>query len=310
MWTPTPVAGPSLAQGISAGGRLADILHQGRQRRALPRLAEIAKAGDYQQLGAEMINAGFVQPGLNATNIPYQRDMENRRFEANQAHRAAGQSLAQEKFAYSQNQPQSPLAKLKADFDSGRIDQTTYDAAVKKATESRNGITVGPDGTVRIGGPAKAPTEGQAKANIYASRMETANGIINTLEKQGTDFWQQMASKAGMLGNYAKTPEFRQFEQAKRDFINATLRQESGAVISPAEFENGEKQYFPQPGDDAATIAQKQQNRITAMNAIREASGPFSGGGNGGNGGMTKGVYDSLPSGAVFEHNGKKYRKP
>ena len=169
---------------------------------------------------------------------------------------------------------------------------------------------MGPDGTVRIGGPAKAPTEGQAKANIYASRMETANGIINTLEKQGTDFWQQMASKAGMLGNYAKTPEFRQFEQAKRDFINATLRQESGAVISPAEFENGEKQYFPQPGDDAATIAQKQQNRITAMNAIREASGPFSGGGNGGNGGMTKGVYDSLPSGAVFEHNGKKYRKP
>ena len=47
----------------------------------------------------------------------------------------------------------------------------------------------------------------------------------------------------------------------------------SGAVINPEEFENGKKQYFPQPGDDPTTIAQKRQNRQIAQKAIREASG-------------------------------------
>jgi len=37
------------------------------------------------------------------------------------------------------------------------------------------------------------------------------------------------------------------FEQAKKNFVNAVLRLESGAVISPSEFTNADKQYFPQP---------------------------------------------------------------
>jgi hypothetical protein len=74
-------------------------------------------------------------------------------------------------------------------------------------------------------------------------------------------------------GNYALTPEYRQYDQAKRDFVNAILRQESGAVIADSEFANAEKQYFPQPGDDPATIEQKRRNRETAIKAIREASG-------------------------------------
>lgn len=170
--------------------------------------------------------------------------------------------------------PSSPIGKIQADFEAGLIDRQTRDAAMAKATQSNAGITVNPDGTVQIGGPAKAATEGQSKANIYATRGEASNKILDRLETQGTDLAQSLVSGAP-LGNYALTPAYRQYEQAQRDFVNAVLRQESGAVISPAEFENAKKQYFPQPGDDPGTIAQKRQNRTIALDSIREASGPF-----------------------------------
>lgn len=169
--------------------------------------------------------------------------------------------------------PLSPLGKIRADYEAGLIDKATMDAAVKKITHSNDGITIRPDGTVQIGG--KAATEGQSKANIYATRMERSNQLLNRLETEGTSLSQALASGVPLAGNYLLTPGYRQYDQAKRDFVNATLRQESGAVISPAEFANAEKQYFPQPGDDPQTIKQKRQNRIIAMKSIREASGPF-----------------------------------
>jgi hypothetical protein len=135
-------------------------------------------------------------------------------------------------------------------------------------------VTTADGTTVQMGG-SNAPSamkESQAKANIYASRMENSNQILEKLETEGTSLYNKIMRNVP-LGNYGLDPEYRQYDQAKRDFINATLRQESGAVISPQEFANGEQQYFPQPGDDPQTIAQKKENRRIAMQAIRQASG-------------------------------------
>jgi hypothetical protein len=57
-------------------------------------------------------------------------------------------------------------------------------------------------------------------------------------------------------------------EQARRDFINAVLRRESGAVISPSEFANAEKQYFPVVGNPPELIAQKRRNRELATRGL------------------------------------------
>jgi hypothetical protein len=135
-------------------------------------------------------------------------------------------------------------------------------------------VTTADGTTVQMGGGNEQPAmkEAQAKANIYASRMENSNQILEQLETEGTSLYNKIMSNVP-LGNYGLDPEYRQYDQAKRDFINATLRQESGAVISPQEFANGEQQYFPQPGDDPQTIAQKKENRRIAMQAIRQASG-------------------------------------
>lgn len=139
----------------------------------------------------------------------------------------------------------------------------------------------GQGGFRMVQGPMNAngrpPTESQANANIYASRMEAAEPIIQQFEREGTNFWQTLAGNAGLVGNYLLTPEFQQFKQAKEDFLRAVLRKESGAVITDQEMRGGDQQYFPRPGDSDEVIAQKRQNRITATQAIREASGPLVG---------------------------------
>jgi hypothetical protein len=74
-------------------------------------------------------------------------------------------------------------------------------------------------------------------------------------------------------GSALQSDLIQQQEQAERNFINATLRKESGATISPTEFDNAQKQYLPQPGDSETVLEQKRQNRITALKGISAATG-------------------------------------
>lgn len=117
-------------------------------------------------------------------------------------------------------------------------------------------------------------TEGQMAAGLYADRMSSANGIITQLENAGTSLYDATASQIPGVGNYMISGDYQKLDQARRDFVNAVLRRESGAVISPDEFDNANKQYFPQPGDSPETIEQKRANRETAIAGITRAAGP------------------------------------
>jgi hypothetical protein len=127
-------------------------------------------------------------------------------------------------------------------------------------------------GGAPIGAKDKPMTDAQAKAALFGSRMEAADKIINDLAAQGVN--KSIPGSRAPFGVGAAinvvAPEKRQMlDQAKRDFINATLRRESGAVISPEEFDNAEKQYFPQPGDSDAVMQQKARNRAIATRGIQ-----------------------------------------
>ena len=113
-------------------------------------------------------------------------------------------------------------------------------------------------------------TEGQSKALLFGSRMQSANKILDDLQTAGKLFSTPGANTpyVGGLVNLVNSEQGQQLDQAKRDFLNATLRRESGAVISPAEFENADKQYFPQPGDSPKVVEQKRQNREVAIRGI------------------------------------------
>ena len=118
----------------------------------------------------------------------------------------------------------------------------------------------------------------QAKALLFGSRMQNADKILTEMAAKGTvrpsvakQAVENIPLVGGALGagaNAAASPQQQQVEQAQRDFINAVLRRESGAAISPSEFENAKKQYFPTVGDSPEVITQKAQNRQLATRGL------------------------------------------
>lgn len=117
-------------------------------------------------------------------------------------------------------------------------------------------------------------TEDQAKAAGFADRMSISDPSIINNKDAGMSMMEGVSSRTPLIGNYLVSDEFQKFDQARRDFINAQLRRESGAVISPEEFANANKQYFPQPGDSEAVLNQKAINRKTAIDSMMRSAGP------------------------------------
>jgi hypothetical protein len=149
------------------------------------------------------------------------------------------------------------------------------------------------DGSLEFipGGPADpnaakraAPTEFQGKAGMFGNRAAEADRIItelqgsysptaiNTKQALGNVWGVGGALEAG--SNLMLSDQSQKAEQAQRDFVNAVLRLESGAAIAESEFNNAKKQYFPQPGDAPAVIAQKASNRKLAIQGLMNNSRP------------------------------------
>jgi hypothetical protein len=114
-------------------------------------------------------------------------------------------------------------------------------------------------------------------------RMNDANNVITKNENinDGTlGYYGGIAAASptirdSALFNYFASPARQATVQAQRNFVNAILRVESGAAISEQEFNNAQRQYFPQPGDTKEVIEQKRQNRITAMRGMAREAGPL-----------------------------------
>lgn len=134
-----------------------------------------------------------------------------------------------------------------------------------------------PNGNLQYikGGPADPDTpkgknnltDTQAKALQFGSRMQASGEILDRLAQSGTSTSVPGARDSGLV-NALTSDDQQQLNQAKRDFVNAVLRRESGAAISESEFANAEKQYFPQVGEGAGVVAQKKANRELSMRGI------------------------------------------
>ena len=154
------------------------------------------------------------------------------------------------------------------------------DLAIFNAALSAKGIKA-PDGMMfnrqmqPVPNPNAKLTDEQAKAAGFFDRMNEANSYLGNEKISGAvaSPWEN-AKDVPLVGNYLTSSAYQQGDQAKRDFVNALLRRESGAAISPSEFESANKQYFPRPGDSPEVLAQKAQNRITAMEGIKRSAGP------------------------------------
>jgi hypothetical protein len=149
---------------------------------------------------------------------------------------------------------------------------------------------VGPQGQPLVGG--KPLTETQSNATAFGMRAVEANNILKNIEKSGTTttggfrtvvsgtlgaiplVGENLEAKSNAALNFTASADQQKTDQARRNFVTAILRKESGAAISPSEFANEEKKYFPQIGDSKETIKQKQDARELAIKALEVQAGP------------------------------------
>lgn len=138
-------------------------------------------------------------------------------------------------------------------------------------------ITTNPDGTVSItqGGSSQNPklTEQQSKDLVYYRRGSGALQKLDKIAEQLTSGWGALAERLPG-GNYLKSSEYQQAQQAGLEFLQAILRKDTGAAITKQEQDEYGKVYLPQPGDSSELLLQKQQARARALEAIRKGLGP------------------------------------
>lgn len=131
-------------------------------------------------------------------------------------------------------------------------------------------------------------TDAQVNATQFANRMEDAEANLATVEPEitagGFGPFKDRLARGMTEGQYNPVPRgatnwavsnsYQKFEQAKSQYITALLRKESGAAISQSEFDRYDKEFFPQMGDSADVIKQKQQARKVAVDAMKKGAGP------------------------------------
>jgi len=268
----------------------------------------LTKAGDVE--GAARISqlAGAIEDRKFRQSTDA-RDFAYRQQEAQRAQANADRAFNRDKYVLKEDPNTGQLIRVKTEGSEGPIN--TGSAPVQGNPFSAGGKF----------------NEGQGKAAGFADRMLQSEGILSGVavpegyqgpttpgvQDQGTSATQAGLSKIPGVGNYLVSNERQKFEQAKRDFINAQLRRESGAAISPSEFESADKQYFPVPGDKPDVIRQKEANRRSAIEALGREGGPsyrpkanFAPDGgvrpNAPASGrpISKAQYDALPSGTPF----------
>ena len=200
-----------------------------------------------------------------------------------------------------QGMPQGGPASSQDDAESLRlaVRQKFLERKFGKAPEGERWDEQGR--AIPIPGHQKPLTEFQGKSSGFGVRAASAHEQLNALEGGALggefDFMpgyrngpvqpgtiKRMAEALPSFGigfdesmgtalNFTQSAAQQRVDQAQRNFVNATLRQESGAAISQGEWDNAKKQYFPQPGDDASVIEQKRLNRAQVINGFKTSAG-------------------------------------
>ena len=120
--------------------------------------------------------------------------------------------------------------------------------------------------------------QNQSTAATFGSRMLYNEGVLRNSLAEGyvvtvADLAQIAARQKLGLGNIGADPLAIQFHVAAQNWVAAQLRRESGAAIGPKEYSDALLQYFPQVGDSADILRQKQALRDEVTRGMINSSG-------------------------------------
>lgn len=128
--------------------------------------------------------------------------------------------------------------------------------------------------TMQQGANIKPMTEAQSKDAVFATRAE---GALTKLEPNANALMETgsaIGSQVPLIGNRLKSEAYQQAEQAGKEFLQAILRKDTGAAITPQETDEYGSVYLPRPGDSEKTLEQKKSSRRRALEALKAGMPP------------------------------------
>lgn len=164
---------------------------------------------------AGQTQAGYTHEGqVDTRELEQQKELEKRQLAAqlDQERRAQEAEVAKE--GRQAALPQTDVGKLKADLDAGRIDQATYDAAVKKATTATAGN----------------------KIEIMTSEVEARKKMAPSLGlKEGTPAWTSYVATGNIPKEAQLSATDKRFIQEADDLVasNQQVIDDLNSIIKP-----------------------------------------------------------------------------
>jgi hypothetical protein len=119
-------------------------------------------------------------------------------------------------------------------------------------------------------GTAKPLTEAQSKDVVFATRAQGALAVLDPVAEELTNLGSRAAEldPTGVIRGNVQSPEYQVAKQASDEFLQAILRKDTGAAITPAEQALYGVTYLPQPGDGPEVLEAKRAARQRAVAAI------------------------------------------
>jgi hypothetical protein len=122
-------------------------------------------------------------------------------------------------------------------------------------------------------------TDAQNLAAGFYERMKSASETIDSLDKSASrpkklaESLRAIPLVGDVWARSTESPARQQYRQAQANWVRANLRKESGAVIGEQEMADEIATYFPQIGDSASVIKQKEQARKVTEEAMKRNAG-------------------------------------
>jgi hypothetical protein len=189
---------------------------------------------------------------------------------------ASDQTIKAVEARYADAIRKAEMAKKAA--DAAVADATSADQIAKTKAETQKAlldlqkITIELE-ALKAGGVSL--TESQGKAGSFYSRMLSSEQSMDKLEQDPDSLVGKTAYEiAPGLTAMASTSKRTTNRDYIKNFLMASLRKESGAVIAPFELTNQYQIYFPSANASPEEIAAKKQQRLLAIANMRGEAGP------------------------------------
>jgi hypothetical protein len=187
-------------------------------------------------------------------------------------------SIAEKEQAARFKQQESAFGRESA-FKAGES-QKDRDAAMARLAKEIDAANKRAELAAKTKGANRPSTGLEKKALGFYNTGRGAIDLITRVPEGGGQSLEERIGLSGMatfatkLPNWMQSGEVQQYVQAQRSFTEARLRQVSGSAINASEYDNDAKMFFAQPGDEPATILQKQFLREKVLDGLKFQSGP------------------------------------